>query len=477
MQKLYILTFAVAMLLLSPAILAQEPLEVSLSASELFIYSGESSAVELTIANNQDKYDVFSVSIVPSFLSKIGAFPETIATNLPLTSKSTATVKLFFSVLPEAEETISPVLFRVYITSSANEKISLNKTIQINVLRTSPVYLSDLRISKSLFSPEETLQINNVLTNTRSIPSDIYRLLVTIKKDNALIKEFDETVSDIPGKISQTITKSYTFDRYAPPGIYTISVNLKDNLNTLISSKSLDVRLDEVNKTTSDVSQDFRILSIVRTTKVKNVGNIPTSVFLKESVPSFAKDWVIAETNPTSINSIGNSVVYEWLISLTPNQEATVKYQINLWGVWIGLLVITTIVYLAFKFVFTPSIKKVVKKHGVLAKGKEIVVTLEIKNHALSEIKDIVVADVVPQLTEVVQRFDTLRPVIRKTAEGTELSWKLDSLKVAEERVINYRIKPTVDVLGSLILPSATMRYYDHKRVKKFAVSMAVSVN
>ena len=77
---------------------------------------------------------------------------------------------------------------------------------------------------------------------------------------------------------------------------------------------------------------------------------------------------------------------------------------------------------------------------------------------------------------QVIQKFDTLKPVIRKTAEGTELSWKLDSLKTAEERVINYRIKPTVDVLGSLELPSSTMRYYDSKRVKRFVVSRAVSV-
>ncbi len=476
MEKLYIAIFTIILLLLSPAILAQESVEMSLAAADLFIYSGETATLELILTNNQDKHDVLTVSIFPSFQSKIGAFPETAATNLPLAPKASATLKLFFSVLSEAEETISPSLFKIFATSVTNEKVSTNKTLQVNVLRTSPVYLSDSRVSKSVFNPEETLEINNVLTNTRSSPSDIYRLQVAIKKDTELIKDFDETISEIPGKTSQTIKKNYNFDKYAMPGIYTVSVNLRDNLNTLIGSKSLDVKVNEVNKTVTEASQDFKVLSAIKTIKVKNVGNVPTSVVLKESIPALAKDWIFTETNPSSKSYAGDSIIYEWLIKISPNQEVTIKYQISLVTVWLGLLAILVLVYLAFKFVFTPSITKVARTHGALHKGREVIVTLEARNHSLNEIKDMVITDVVPQLTEVVQKFDTLRPVIKKTVEGTELSWKLDSLKVAEERVINYRIKPTVDVLGSLELPSAKMRFYDSKRVKRFVVSRAVSV-
>ncbi len=476
MTKLSALIFNIALLLLSPAILAQEPFEISLSTYDLLVYSGETATVEITVTNNQEKHDVVTVSIFPSFQSKIGAFPETSAINAPLPPKGTMTAKLFFSVLPEAEETISPTLFKIFATSVKDEKVSTNKTIQTNVMRTSPVYLSDLRISKSVFNPEEILEINSVITNTRSTPSDIYRLQIAIKKGGSLVRSFDETVSEIPGKISQTIKKAHTFDRYAEQGVYSISVNLRDNLNTLIGVKNLDVKVNEVNKTESQVSQDFRILAIDKTIKVKNVGNIPTSVVLRESIPIFARDWIVTEPSPSAVNVAGASVIYDWLVSISPGQEATVKYQINLWGVWFGLFVIVSIVYLAFRFVFTPSVTKLAKTHGALHKGREIIVTLEAKNNSLNEIKDIVITDVVPQLTEVIQKFDTLKPVIRKTAEGTELSWKLDSLKTAEERVINYRIKPTVDVLGSLELPSSTMRFYDGKRVKRFVVSRAVSV-
>ncbi len=475
MKNLHILAFVIASLLLSPAILAKEDVDTSLSTTELFIYSGETANVDLTITNIQDKYDVFSTSILPSYINKITAFPETASTNFGLGSKMSTTVKLSFSVLPEAEETDLPALFRVFVTSLSNANISSNKTIQINVLRSSPVYMSDFRLSKSLFNPGETVQINSILTNTRTTPSDKYRLQISVKKDDSLVKDFDETISEIPGKTSQTVSESYTFDTYAPPGIYTVSAKLKDNLNTQVSSRSVDIRVNEINKTTSETSDKFKILSVDKTRTVKNVGNVPTSVALKDSIPSFAKDWVVAEITPSSVTSEGSFVVYEWLVALLPGQEATIEYQINLAGVWAGLFLIVIIVYVAFKFVFTPSITKIVKRHGVLRKGSEIIVTLEVKNNSLGEIKDLVVTDIVPQLTEVVQRFDTLKPVIRKTSEGAELSWKFDSLKVAEERIINYRIKPTVDIIGSLELPSAKMGYYDGKRVRRFTVSRAVS--
>lgn len=476
MKKLPVLIFTIMLLLFTPVILAEEAIETSLSTNELSVYSGETAQVDLTIKNNRDKFDSFATSIFPSFLNKVTAFPETRAVNLPLASKDSATVKLYLSVLPEAEETFYPVVFKIFVSSLANPNISSNKTVQLSVLRTSPVYLSDFRVSKSAVNPEEQFGINNIITNTRSSLSDIYRLQVSIKKDNSVVKSFDETISGIAGKTSQPLTLNYAFDRYASPGVYTINANLKDNLNTLVSVKSLDVRVNEVNKTLSESLHEFKLLTVNKIIKVKNVGNVPTTVSLKESVPAFAKDWVITESTPSSIVSQSGFVIYEWVRSVDPGQEVSVKYQFNLWNVWIGMIIIVFAVYYAFKYVFAPSVTKVVKVHGALTRGKEIIVTLEVKNRSLNEVKDIVITDVVPQLTEVIQKFDTVKPVIRKTAEGAELSWKLDSLKATEERVFNYRIKPTIDVIGSIELPSSTMRYSDHKKAKRFVVSRAVSV-
>ncbi len=474
MEKTFYAIFLMAFILISPAILADDRLDVSLDKPDIFIYSGETQTIEVTAANNQDKSGTFSIFVVPSFQSKISSFPETAADGFVLDAKSSKTFKMYFSVLPEAEETAIPSLFSVFAVSTDRE-VSANQTVRVSVLRTSPVYLSDLRANKNSFNPEETLEIKNLITNTAKGPSDNYRLQITLKKGSILIKDFDETVSGIGGKTSDTIIKSYTFERYAEPGFYKVDVNLKNSLGTLISVKSFDIKVNEFNKTTTQASSDFRLLAVDKTIKVNNIGNVPSSVVLKEFIPTFAKDWVITESNPTSIETVGNSVVYEWVRTIGPGEEVVIKYQFNLWNVWLVMLIILLVVYYAFKFVFTPSITKVVRVHGALTKGKEVIVTLEVRNRSLNELKDITVIDVVPQITQLVQQFDTLKPKLRKTAEGTALSWKLASLNATEERVINYRIKPTVDVIGSLELPSATMGYHDKRRVRKFVVSRAVT--
>lgn len=476
MKKAFYAIFLMAFILISPAIFADNRIDLSLDKPDIFVYSGESQTVEITVTNNQEKTGTFSIFVVPSFLSKIGAFPETAGDGFVLAPKSSKTFKMFFSILPEAEETTIPALFSVFATSTDRE-VSANQTVRVSVLRTSPVYLSDLKANKYSFDPEETFEIKNVITNTAKGPSDNYRLQISLKRSGTLIKDFDDIISGIGGKTSDIITKSYTFERYAQPGFYQIDVSLKNSLGTLVSVKSLDIKVNEFNKTTTRTYNDFRLLSVDRTIIVTNVGNVPSSVVLKEFVPAFAKDWVLAESEPTSVQNVGNSIAYEWVRTVNPGEEISIKYQFNLWNVWFGLLAIVLVVYYAFKFVFTPGITKVVRVHGALTKGKEIIVTLEVRNRSLNEIKDITVTDVAPQLTQLVQQFDTLKPKLRKTAEGTEMSWKLDSLKATEERVINYRIKPTVDVLGSLELPSATMNYHDKRRVRKSAVSRPVTAS
>jgi hypothetical protein len=94
---------------------------------------------------------------------------------------------------------------------------------------------------------------------------------------------------------------------------------------------------------------------------------------------------------------------------------------------------------------------------------------LEIRNRTRNEIRDVLVRDFVPAVAMVVERFDTLRPMLRKVAGGTEVVWKIDSLGPGDERVLTYRIKPVVDIVGVLKLPKAYVRFLDRKKeVKRF---------
>ena len=101
---------------------------------------------------------------------------------------------------------------------------------------------------------------------------------------------------------------------------------------------------------------------------------------------------------------------------------------------------------------------------------------LEVRNRTKHEIRDVEVRDFVPSIARVVERFDTLKPRVKSTGSGTELRWSFESLKARDERVLTYRIKPVVDVIGHLHLPNAHVKYSDRKKIKRMIASKRLAI-
>jgi hypothetical protein len=456
-----ILTFLLSLTFVT-SVIAQKSIVVEMP-SDVSVFAGEIATINLTIINNQTIGDIFSISIFPSYWEKISVSPE--KANVEIGPKSNSTVKILFNVLPEAKEGIQ--VFSITVTSITNTSIADTKTILVSILRKSPVYISNFTLNKQVFNPEETLIIKIELTNTINMPSESYSLETTIEKNGETVEKFKSTIPSIPAKSSEIISNSFTFEKYAPPGNYLIKTILKDSLNKIVDRKSAEVTLSAIYKLPEQYTQKTRsigILSASITVKVKNEGNIPTPEFyIKESIPAFAENLFKPETKPTSVNKINNIIEYSWLIpSLGPGEEIEIRYQFILWHVWISLLALAFVVIIIFKVTLTP---KIIKKYRYTYE-KDIAISLEVRNRGFSEIRDVLVRDFVPTVTQLVEKFETLKPKARKTARGMELTWKFDLIKPREERVLTYRIRPTVGIIGTLKLPAAKMEYVE-KGVKK----------
>lgn len=147
-----------------------------------------------------------------------------------------------------------------------------------------------------------------------------------------------------------------------------------------------------------------------------------------------------------------------------------------MWKIWVTLFVLIAAGYFSMKFFYTPKIIKKHRHRGPITKEKEILVSLEVKNRTIHEVKEVLIRDIVLSIAKVVEKFDTLKPMMRQTSVGTELRWKIDSLKPGEERLITYRIKPIVETAQSLDLPKAHARYMDRKKIKRIIASKSVLV-
>jgi hypothetical protein len=466
--------FVCTLLLLSSVSFAAGEVTLVVSQKDITMYSGESTVVNVTIQNNQNFLEKVSITVFPQYWSGITATLQQYVVNVNPNSNST--VKLFFDVSECAEE--ATTTFTVTAKSTTNEAVQDSKSIRIGTIRKYPVCISDIKLDKYVLGPGETIKIETSVTNPAETYSMPVTLQTTISSVSGIVQRFDDRIETIAGKTVQKISNEYTFSKYADAGSYSVNVVLKDFLNNVVSSKTVDFRISEVENVVHTKNVKWGLLTQTIYIIVKNEGNVPSkSLYVTESIPVFMKPFFTPRVEPASQETSGGRVVYSWVVgSLGPGEEEVIVYDVSTWNALLIILALVGVVLYAFKYVFRIAIIKRHKHVGPLTREKEIVMSLEVRNRTRHEIKNVLVRDFVPSIATVVERFDTLRPTLRKVAGGTELVWKLDSLGPLDERVLTYRVKPTVDIIGSLKLPKAVIRYTDKERRIRRVISKSIKV-
>lgn len=471
MKKLFLL-FGLVIFLFIPSVLAQD-VQLFLETTQTKIYAGKTGSIEVTVFNNQNFTDTFSITVWPPQLGDVTTSIDN--PNLRIPAKSNASTKIYFSAPECADE--ATIQFEIS-TSSVTTNASTSQNILLTVSRFFTVCISDFKLDKyGEIKPNESLKITTYITNPTSKNSPQFFLQVNVKLENQTVGSFDETIQPIIQKSTKIVSYVYNFSEYASPGIYKIEVLLKDELNNLKSKKEETIKMKIVNKTLTSSWTDIGILSAVTTVKVKNEGNVPVPIKITTSIPSFVKNLFFTEFEPTLETSKDGWIEYEWdFESVKPGEEVMIKYEIKLLYVWLFVLGTVIVVILAFKFVYGPTI---VKKYKPITTelGKEMTIAIEVKNKSRHEIENVEVKDFVPTLFEVSEKFDTVRPEsVKKVKGGTVLIWKFNLLKPLEERVLTYKIKPKMEISGTFKLPNAYVKYLDKKKEVKSIVSKSILI-
>lgn len=470
MKKIILTILFIALLV--PTFVFAKDVEITLNASDIVGYTEETVSVDATILNNQNKQDSFSVTIWPPMWEGVIATLET--SDIVLHAASSQTMKIYFDIPINAEEMIS--VFNLTVKSFTNVGISDSKMINLRIIRKSPIGISSFVISDRTVNPKDTVNLETSVVNRGEEIYSNANLQTKISKSGQTIKTFEETF-DVDRESTKKITQSFTLDKYAEPGTYDVDVELRNSNNKLVSSKSDSLNVNSVQNVVNEESIQYGLLLQTVTIKIKNEGNTESSSFyLIENIPNFMKSFFFP-TGTWTEQTINDRILYSWHISsLMPGEERTVKYEVNVWYGWIITLVITFSVIIAFRYVFTPSIVKRHKIYGPLTRDSEIIISLDVRNRSRHEIKDVTVTDLVPPILKVASKFETLKPELTKSSIGTELVWNIASLKPLEERVLTYRVKPAIEMSGSLRLPKAMIKYEDRKRIKKTTASKSVLI-
>lgn len=134
----------------------------------------------------------------------------------------------------------------------------------------------------------------------------------------------------------------------------------------------------------------------------------------------------------------------------------------------IVLLIILAVVYYTLRspLLMIKESSNIIKKEGGIS---EMTVILHIKNRGQNQIKDIELTDFIPALVSVGGDvpIGSLQPnkILKHENKGTTIvKWTIDTLDASEERVLSYRIKSQLSILGNFSLPYATAAFKSNNK-------------
>jgi len=466
----------ISIVLFSSISLAQ--ISVYVSNSNVVVNSSESKTVDI-IVQNTGLADKFSLRVFPPFIESGSG---QVTTNLDKTtatiaSNQNATFELTFSAQACVADYVTNI-FTVTASSILNPNIQANESIKVTTIRRFPVCISKVTLSNDTLIPGQTLTITTQIDNPSDIASTAFHLITNIKNRSGLVvKNFQDSIDIIQSKSSKTITNNYQVPQQIGYGRFDLELILQNTLNREVSGNTFAFVVQQFENPTAQKTVKFGILTQDIFLKIRNDGNSVVNASTSETIPFFLKSFINIVDKPDSEQTVGNNVVYTWFFyNLQPGEERTIKYQINMWQIiLIAVFIIIAVAY-AFSYVFTIRIIKKHRLFGPVAGTKEITITLEVRNRTRHTLHDVYVRDFLPTFGTVVDKFETVKPVVRKVPGGTEVIWKFDSLRSMDERVLTYRIKPTMEILGEIKLPKAMIRYSDNKKQIKKVISKSISI-
>ena len=197
--------------------------------------------------------------------------------------------------------------------------------------------------------------------------------------------------------------------------------------------------------------------------KVVNKGNKAANYLLKYRTNWFES--MFSRTSPKAYYYKEGSKRYlSWNLKLAKGESAEVFINENYWPLFLLLLLlcINLVIYYIFR------IPVVVKKEASVIKLKEggiskLKVVISVKNRGSKPVSKVKLIDVIPNIAEVEKSLDIgpLKPekVVKRSSRGTILKWDLGVLDKFDERIVSYKVKSKLSILGWFTLPAAIVKY------------------
>ncbi len=450
--------------LLSITVLAADT-EVTVTPLENHITTAEQATFKVTVKSTGNEFQSYTVYALELGWI-IDPLPQDRTFDLnPGESKTTiVTVKPTEDFKPGA---YAPTLYvdsyrgNNYKTYTKSLKLYLSPEGQIE-------YFPSLTVTVDMdekINPQEPVPIK-LFINSRN-PLNLTNLKLKIQSD---MSEFQkDVIIDIPPLEKKTVEFTIVPSEFQQPKDYTLFFVFEHKGQTVkVVEKKIEV-VSLLPEFSVNIVEDIIFFKQFKQVSITNPGNVLNKQEVKIPVSFWSSLFI--KSPGSEYKTIEGSKFLVWKLSLTPNETISVNYVVN-YRILFYLLLVILIFGSFYWYVQTPI---VAKKSAITTKSdeegalSEIKVTLEVNNKSGKPLKGVKITDLVPGIANVEKSLElgTLKPQeVRHVKQGTKVIWSLAEIDSHEHRLITYKVKAKLNIVGTFSLPRAIVEFEKGKGKK-----------
>jgi len=309
------------------------------------------------------------------------------------------------------------------------------------------IHIMSLTQDESSVKPGQVVNTEIEIQNLDNSPVSTYQVKAQYKNQTRT----DTGTEILPGGTRRYNFKFKTSKNAQPttkPIKYTVTANEK-----LQNTAQQTITIQSTKNIIKTEKTENKILKISKTFTAKNTGNSPTNTSLTAQIPSYLTSITSTTPETNKIEEVDGNTVYTWEKTLKPGEEYSTTYNTKYWIPLAGTLLLTAGIITIKLLGKNIELRKTTQKEG-----NRIKINLEIENTGEKTYDKIELQEFIPDIATVDEKFSMNTPKIRKTSEGTKLTWNIENLEPGDQRIIQYTIKPKVEVEEQVEFQKAVLR-------------------
>lgn len=325
---------------------------------------------------------------------------------------------------------------------------------------------SDIIIPQSVDPRQEfiaSFSIDNALVSDYNVQIN-YRLIDSSNKTAFEKKNIQMLIK--AGQLNEYILP-IKINEQQKPGVYLFTVEAYVQ-NNLIGRKSKALEVRAYDNIVSSSDEEVNIFSKTIHYTYLNNGTQITD-FVSETPLSFLEFIFVYYSSPDKYYENGK---LKYDLSLKPGETKDIIIQVT----YVPFLLLPFLMFGLFYAYYQLTRKLVISK--VLLEqemeGGSLLAKLEItiKNLSRKPLSTVKIIEELPLFVTGVGGFTTLKPEVKNERN---LEWTIEHLSPREERIMTYKIKTKIGIIGAVSLPSTKVAFKDYKGMKYEVLSNPIT--